>query len=45
MKPDAVRALLGDPQAEVAFGEKTRWSYPGMTVVFVTGQVVDVSFP
>ncbi|HEX9188021.1 MAG TPA: hypothetical protein VGB87_13165 [Vicinamibacteria bacterium] len=35
----------GEPEAEVVFGEKTRWSYPGMTVVFVKGQVTDVSFP
>jgi hypothetical protein len=44
MTPDEVRAALGDPDAEVVFGEKTRWSYPGMTVVFQKGKVADVQF-
>jgi Zn-dependent protease with chaperone function len=39
-----VRHLLGDPQGEVVFGEKTRWTYPGMTVVFAKGKVTDVQF-
>jgi hypothetical protein len=39
-----VRALLGDPDADVAFGSRTRWSYGDMTVVFEKGQVADVKF-
>jgi hypothetical protein len=39
-----VRKALGEPQAEVIFGEKTRWTYPGLSVVFVKGKVTDVQF-
>lgn len=39
-----VLRVLGEPEAEVAFGEKTRWSYPGLTVVFVMDKVSDVQF-
>ena len=38
MTADEVRRLLGDPQAEIVFGEKTRWTYPDLTVVFVGGR-------
>jgi Zn-dependent protease with chaperone function len=44
MTPDEVRSALGDPDAEIVFGDKTRWSYPGMTVVFQKGKVADVQF-
>jgi Zn-dependent protease with chaperone function len=44
MTSDEVRRALGEPEAEVVFGEKTRWSYPGMTVVFTRGRVTDVQF-
>ena len=44
MTTGEVRAALGDPDAEVVFGDKTRWSYPGMTVVFQKGKVADVQF-
>jgi Zn-dependent protease with chaperone function len=44
MTVDEVRRLLGEPQGEVVFGEKTRWTYPGMTVVFAKGRVADVQF-
>jgi Zn-dependent protease with chaperone function len=44
MTSDEVRRALGEPEAEVVFGEKTRWSYPGITVVFVAGKVKDVQF-
>jgi hypothetical protein len=44
MTGDEVRRALGEPEAEVVFGERTRWSYPGLTVVFVEGRVVDVQF-
>jgi outer membrane protein assembly factor BamE (lipoprotein component of BamABCDE complex) len=44
MTAEEVRGLLGDPQAEMVFGEKTRWSYAGLTVIFVKGRVADVQF-
>jgi Zn-dependent protease with chaperone function len=44
MSSDDVRRALGEPEAEVVFGEKTRWSYQGMTVVFTRGKVTDVQF-
>jgi len=44
MTTDEVRRALGDPDAEVVFGGKTQWSYPGLTVVFVNGKVADVKF-
>jgi outer membrane protein assembly factor BamE (lipoprotein component of BamABCDE complex) len=44
MTAQEVRKLLGDPQAEMVFGEKTRWTYPALTVVFVGGKVTDVKF-
>ena len=44
MTTDEVRKALGAPQAEVVFGEKTRWSYPDLTVVFEKGRVTDVRF-
>ena len=39
-----VLRALGEPEAEVVFGEKTRWSYPGMTIVFTRNKVTDVQF-
>ncbi len=44
MTSDEVRRALGEPEAEVVFGEKTRWTYPGMTVVFDRNKVTDVQF-
>jgi len=44
MTSDEVRRALGEPEAEVVFGEKTRWTYPGMTVVFTRDKVSDVQF-
>jgi len=44
MTNDEVRRALGEPEAEVVFGEKTRWSYPGMTIVFTRNKVTDVQF-
>jgi Zn-dependent protease with chaperone function len=44
MTADDVRKALGEPQGEVVFGEKIRWTYPGLTVVFVKGKVADVRF-
>jgi Zn-dependent protease with chaperone function len=39
-----VRALLGEPRAETVLGPTARWSYTGLTVVFVEGRVADVAF-
>ena len=44
MTSEEVRRQLGDPPGEVVFGEKTRWTYPGMTVIFARGKVTDVQF-
>ena len=44
MTVDAVRKALGDPQAEVVFGEKTRLTYPDLVIVFEKGLVADVKF-
>ena len=44
MTADQVRNLLGDPEAEMVFGEKTRWTYSELTVVFVNKKVADVKF-
>jgi Zn-dependent protease with chaperone function len=44
MTGDEVRRVLGEPDAEVVFGDKTLWSYPGMTVVFKNDKVTDVQF-
>jgi Zn-dependent protease with chaperone function len=44
MTVDAVRKALGEPQAEVVFGEKTRWTYPDLVIVFEKGRVADVKF-
>ena len=44
MSPADVRRALGEPQAEVVFGTKTRWTYPDLTIVFEANKVVDVRF-
>ncbi len=44
MTADEVRKALGDPQAEVVFGDRTRWTYPDLTIVFEKGRVADVKF-
>ena len=44
MSSAAVRRALGEPQAEVVFGTKTRWTYPDLTIVFEADKVVDVRF-
>jgi len=44
MSFDEVRGLFGAPEGEVAFGDKARWTYPGITVVFEGGKVTDVQF-
>jgi Zn-dependent protease with chaperone function len=44
MTSGEVLTLLGPPQAEIAFGAKTRWTYADLTVVFEAGKVRDVHF-
>jgi hypothetical protein len=44
MGPEEVRQILGDPREELVFGERTRWSYPDLTVVFEKGKVKEVKF-
>jgi len=44
MTLDEVRSALGEPEDEVVFGDRTRWSYPAMTVLFEKGRVTDVRF-
>jgi hypothetical protein len=44
MTPEEVRTAFGAPRSEVVFGEKLRWTYPDMVVVFEKGKVVDVKF-
>jgi hypothetical protein len=36
--------VLGKPQKEVSFENKTRWTYPDLTVVFENGRVKEVKF-
>jgi hypothetical protein len=44
MTASEVRGVLGNPAAEVVFGAKTQWTYPGVKVLFVSGKVADVVF-
>ena len=44
MTPAEVRTLLGEPQEEVVFDFRTRWTFPDCTVIFDDGRVVDVKF-
>jgi len=41
---DEVRALFGEPSGEVVFGNKTRWSFAGLSVIFEDGKVTEVKF-
>jgi Zn-dependent protease with chaperone function len=44
MSANEVRALLGKPKEEVAFGAKSIWTYPAFSVVFEGAKVVEVKF-
>jgi len=44
MNTTEVRTLLGKPIEEVAFGAKSSWRYPSLTVLFENGRVVEVKF-
>jgi hypothetical protein len=44
MTPLEVLEILGKPQKEVTFENKSRWTYPDLTVVFENGRVKEVRF-
>jgi len=44
MTPLDVINVLGKPASEVAFENKTRWTYPDLTVIFENGRVKEVKF-
>ncbi len=44
MSFDQVRGIFGNPTGEVVFGNKARWSFADMTVVFEDGKVTEVKF-
>ena len=44
MTPLEVIDALGKPQKEVNFENKSRWTYPDLTVIFENGRVKEVRF-
>jgi hypothetical protein len=44
MTPLEVLDVLGKPQKEVTFENKSRWTYPDLTVLFENGRVKEVRF-
>jgi hypothetical protein len=44
MTPLDVINVFGKPDREVAFENKTRWTYPDLTVIFENGRVKEVKF-
>jgi hypothetical protein len=44
MTPLEVLDALGKPQAEVAAGGRSKWTYPNLTVIFENGRVKEVQF-
>jgi membrane protease subunit (stomatin/prohibitin family) len=44
MSLDEVKGLFGNPASEVVFGNKTRWSFADITVIFEDGKVTEVKF-
>jgi membrane protease subunit (stomatin/prohibitin family) len=41
---DEVRGMFGEPAGEVVFGNRARWTYPDITVVFEDGKISEVKF-
>jgi hypothetical protein len=41
---DEVRGMFGDPAGEVVFGNKARWTFADITVIFEDGKVTEVKF-
>ncbi len=44
MTPLEVVEILGKPRQEVAFENKSKWTYPELTVIFENGRVKEVKF-
>jgi hypothetical protein len=44
MTPLEVLDVLGKPEKEVSFENKSRWTYPDLTVLFENGRVKEVKF-
>ena len=44
MTPLEVLDILGKPQKELTFENRSRWTYPDLTVVFENGRVKEVKF-
>lgn len=44
MTADEIRALLGDPEEIVAFGNTERWRYPELGLILEEGRLRDVRF-
>ena len=44
MTLDEVKGLFGEPTGEVVFGNKTRWNFADITVIFEDGKVTEVKF-
>jgi membrane protease subunit (stomatin/prohibitin family) len=44
MTPDEVKGIFGEPTGEVVFGNRTRWSFGDITVIFEDGKVTEVKF-
>ena len=44
MSFDEVKGVFGNPTGEVVFGNKARWSFADITVVFEDGKVTEVKF-
>jgi len=44
MTPLEVMEILGKPEKEVNFENKSRWTYPDLTVIFENGRVKEVRF-
>ena len=42
MTPDEVRAILGEPESALVFGERLRWAYEDRTIVFEDGVVTEI---
>jgi membrane protease subunit (stomatin/prohibitin family) len=41
---DEVRTMFGEPTGEVVFGNRARWSFADITIIFEDGKVTEVRF-
>ena len=44
MTQEEVREALGTPREEVVFGNRIKWTYPDVSVIFENGRVAEVRF-